>query len=65
VPPFWLGVLAAVVAVSMTTLVVYPLKRVAADIYLSVVYLLAVLFIASYWDAWRSGRSPCRSSCSC
>jgi two-component system sensor histidine kinase KdpD len=50
-PPFWLGVLAAVVAVAVTTLVVYPLKRVAADISLSVVYLLAVLFIASYWGA--------------
>jgi two-component system sensor histidine kinase KdpD len=35
----------------VTTVVVYPLKRVAADISLSVVYLLAVLFIASYWGA--------------
>jgi two-component system sensor histidine kinase KdpD len=51
-PPFWLGVIAAGAAVALTTLVVYPLKRVAADISLSVVYLLAVLFIASYWGAW-------------
>ena len=51
-PPFWLGIVAAVAAVALTTLVVYPLKRVAADISLSVVYLLAVLFIASYWGAW-------------
>ncbi len=50
-PPFWLGVLAAILAVAATTVVVYPLKRVAADISLSVVYLLAVLFIASYWGA--------------
>jgi len=50
-PPFWLGVVAAVGAVAVTTLVVYPLKRVAADISLSVVYLLAVLFIATYWGA--------------
>jgi two-component system sensor histidine kinase KdpD len=51
-PPFWLGVVVAVVAVAVTTLVVYPLKRVAADISLSVVYLPAVLLIASYWGAW-------------
>jgi two-component system, OmpR family, sensor histidine kinase KdpD len=50
-PPLWLGIVAAVVAVGVTTVVVYPLKRVAADISLSVVYLLAVLFIASYWGA--------------
>jgi two-component system sensor histidine kinase KdpD len=51
-PPLWLGVIAAVGAVALTTLLVYPLKRIAADISLSVVYLLAVLFIASYWGAW-------------
>jgi two-component system sensor histidine kinase KdpD len=51
-PPLWLGIVAAVAAVAVTTLAVYPLKRVAADISLSVVYLLAVLFIASYWGAW-------------
>jgi hypothetical protein len=39
-------------AVALTTLVVYPLKLIAADISLSVVYLLGVLFIASYWGAW-------------
>jgi len=50
-PPFWLGVCAAVGAVALTTVVVYPLKRVAADISLSVVYLLAVLFVATYWGA--------------
>lgn len=50
-PPFWLGIVAAVVAVAVTTLAVYPLKRIAADISLSVVYLLAVLFIAAYWGA--------------
>jgi two-component system sensor histidine kinase KdpD len=47
-----LGVLAAVVVVGLTTLAVYPLKSVAADISLSVVYLLAVLFIASFWGMW-------------
>jgi two-component system sensor histidine kinase KdpD len=51
-PPFWLGVVAAIAAVALTTVVVYPLKHVAADISLSVVYLLAVLFVATYWGAW-------------
>jgi two-component system sensor histidine kinase KdpD len=51
-PPRWLGILAAVGAVALTTLLVYPLKRIAADISLSVVYLLGVLFVASYWGAW-------------
>lgn len=50
-PPFWLGVVAAIVAVAVTTLVVYPLKWVAADISLGVVYLMPVLFVASYWGA--------------
>jgi two-component system sensor histidine kinase KdpD len=51
-PPLWLGIVAAVGALSLTTLAVYPLKRVAADISLSVVYLLAVLLIATYWGRW-------------
>ena len=50
-PPFWLGVVVAVGAVAATTVVVYPLKRVAADISLGVVYLLAVLLVATYWGA--------------
>lgn len=36
----------------MTTLVIYPLKSVAADISLSVVYLLAVLLISTVWGVW-------------
>ncbi len=51
-PPFWLGVVAAAAAVALTTLLVYPLKPIAADISLSVVYLLAVLFVASLWGGW-------------
>ena len=50
-PPFWLGVAVAVGAVALTTLAVYPLKLVAAEISLSVVYLLSVLLIATYWGA--------------
>ena len=48
-PPLSLGVLAGA---TLTTLVVYPLKSVAADISLSVVYLVAALFIASFWGVW-------------
>lgn len=51
-PPLLLGVMAAASAVGLTTILVYPLKSVAADISLSVVYLLAVLFIASFWGVW-------------
>jgi two-component system sensor histidine kinase KdpD len=58
-PPLWLGIVAACAAVAVTTLVVYPLKRVAADISLSVVYLLAVLFVASYWGAWLAIATAC------
>jgi two-component system sensor histidine kinase KdpD len=43
---------AAAASVALTTLVVYPLKGVAADISLSVVYLVAVLLVASLWGAW-------------
>jgi two-component system sensor histidine kinase KdpD len=45
-------VLAAAAAVSVTTLAVYPLRQVAAEVSLSVVYLVAVLLIASLWGAW-------------
>jgi len=48
----WIGALAATSAVALTTLVVYPLGEVAAEISLSVVYLLSVLLIASVWGAW-------------
>ena len=51
-PPVWLGLVAAASAVVLTTLAVYPLREVAADISLSVVYLLAVLFIATLWGVW-------------
>ena len=47
-----MGVVVSVVAVALTTLLVYPLKTIAADISLSVVYLVAVLLVASIWGAW-------------
>ena len=48
-PPAWIGLLAAVLAVSLATLAIYPLKAVAPTVSLSVVYLPAVLVIAAYW----------------
>jgi two-component system sensor histidine kinase KdpD len=48
-PPAWIGLLAAVLAVSLATLAIYPLKSVAPTVSLSVVYLPAVLVIAAYW----------------
>jgi two-component system, OmpR family, sensor histidine kinase KdpD len=46
------GAVVAVVAITVTTLVVYPLKEVAPAVALGVVYLLAVLLVASIWGAW-------------
>ena len=51
-PPAWLGVLAAMAAVAITTVAVSPLRDVAAEMPLSVVYLLAVLLIATVWGVW-------------
>jgi two-component system sensor histidine kinase KdpD len=50
--PIWLGIVAAAAAIALTTLLVFPLKSVAADISLGVVYLVAVLVIASLWGLW-------------
>ena len=46
------GVLAAVVAVALCTLIVYPLKHVAPVVSLSVVYLPAVLVVSVTWGGW-------------
>ena len=48
-PPAWIGVLTAILAVSLATLAIYPLKSIAPTVSLSVVYLPAVLVIAAYW----------------
>jgi two-component system sensor histidine kinase KdpD len=50
-PPTWLGLVSAFAAVALSTALVYPLRPVAADIALSVVYLPSVLFIAWLWGA--------------
>jgi two-component system sensor histidine kinase KdpD len=46
------GVLAALAAVALCTLIVYPLKHVAPVVSLSVVYLPAVLVVSITWGAW-------------
>ncbi|MEA2144059.1 MAG: two-component system, OmpR family, sensor histidine kinase KdpD [Solirubrobacteraceae bacterium] len=51
-PPVLIGVLVAVAAVSLTTVAIYPLREVAAVVSLGVVYLLAVLLVASVWGRW-------------
>jgi two-component system, OmpR family, sensor histidine kinase KdpD len=46
------GVVVALVAVALCTLIVYPLKHVAPVVSLSVVYLPAVLLVAIAWGIW-------------
>lgn len=46
------GVVAAALAVVLTTLVLYPLREVAPAVSLGVVYLLGVLLVASIWGVW-------------
>jgi len=51
-PPRRTGVLVAVAAVALCTLLIYPLKQIAAVVSLGVVYLLAVLIVSAIWGAW-------------
>ena len=46
------GVLVAVAAVALCTLIIYPLKQIAPVVSLSVVYLPAVLVISVTWGVW-------------
>jgi len=50
-PPRRVGVLVALAAVALSTLIVYPLKQVAPVVSLSVVYLPAVLVVSVTWGA--------------
>jgi two-component system sensor histidine kinase KdpD len=43
------GLLAAAAAVAVTTVVIFPLREVAPVVSTSVVYLLAVLLVSTYW----------------
>ena len=49
---FVVGLVAAVLAVALTTLLLYPLREVAPTVSLGVVYLLGVLLVASIWGVW-------------
>jgi two-component system, OmpR family, sensor histidine kinase KdpD len=51
-PPIAAGVIAAVAAVTLTTLLLYPLREIAAPVSLGVLYLLAVLLVSSVWGLW-------------
>jgi two-component system sensor histidine kinase KdpD len=46
------GVVLAIVAVALCTLIVYPLKHIAPVVSLSVVYLPAVLLVSASWGGW-------------
>ena len=50
-PSAWLGIVAAVVSVALTTLIVFPLKEIAPVTALVVVYLVAVLVVSVGWGA--------------
>ncbi len=51
-PPRRVGVLVALIAVTLCTLLVYPLAHVAPVVSLSVVYLPAVLVVSITWGGW-------------
>jgi two-component system, OmpR family, sensor histidine kinase KdpD len=51
-PPRRVGVLVAIAAVALCTLLLYPLKQIAPVVSLGVVYLLAVLIVSAVWGAW-------------
>src|SRR3954453_15785117 len=51
-PPPLVGVVAAALGVALTTLLVFGLRGIAPVVSLGVVYLLAVLVIASIWGVW-------------
>jgi two-component system, OmpR family, sensor histidine kinase KdpD len=51
-PPRRAGAIAAIVAVALSTLIVYPLAQVAPVASLSVVYFPAVLVVSVIWGAW-------------
>jgi two-component system sensor histidine kinase KdpD len=48
-PPLWLGVLVAVGGTGLETLAIYPLAHLAPVVSLDVVYLIAVVVVATYW----------------
>jgi two-component system sensor histidine kinase KdpD len=51
-PPLLVGIVAAALGVTLTTLLVYALKGAAPVLSLGVVYLLVVLLVATGWGPW-------------
>jgi two-component system, OmpR family, sensor histidine kinase KdpD len=51
-PPRRVGIVVAVGAVALSTLIVYPLKHLAPVASLSVVYIPAVLVVSITWGVW-------------
>jgi len=51
-PPLAVGLLAAAVAVALTTLAIYPLRTVMPAVSTGVVYLLAVLLVSTWFGVW-------------
>src|SRR6202008_5010751 len=47
-----IGIAVAIAGVALTTLLLYALDDVAPVLSLGVVYLLAVLLVATVWGAW-------------
>ena len=46
------GVAVAVLAIAVTTLVIYPLREAAPAVSTGVLYLLAVLLVSTLWGTW-------------
>ncbi len=51
-PPLAVGVAAATLAVTLTTLAIYPLRKVMPAVSTGVVYLLAVLLVSTWFGMW-------------
>lgn len=51
-PPWWAGVVAGAGAVAATTALIFPLREIVPAVSTGVVYLLAVLLVASWFGLW-------------
>lgn len=51
-PPWWAGVAAGAGAVALTTLLIFPLREIVPAVSTGVVYLLAVLLVATWFGLW-------------
>jgi two-component system, OmpR family, sensor histidine kinase KdpD len=48
-PRRWVGLVAAVASIAVITVAIYPLRQVTPAVSTGVVYLLAVLFVSTFW----------------